>query len=91
VVDSIAVPTLILHDLDDPFIRLLPETRAKLLANPNRILWRLGTEATAPIFPATTGNEIHWARPPSSAFLLQATCRGEWKLTGSLKSAPMSR
>ena len=33
VVDRIAVPTLILHSLDDPFIRLLPETRAKILAN----------------------------------------------------------
>jgi len=35
VVDQIAVPTLILHSLDDPFIRLLPETRKKILANPN--------------------------------------------------------
>ena len=34
VVDRIAVPTLILRALDDPFIRLLPETRAALLANP---------------------------------------------------------
>jgi uncharacterized protein len=35
VVDRIAVPTLIIHSLDDPFIRLSPETRAKILANPN--------------------------------------------------------
>ncbi len=35
VIEHIAVPTLILHALDDPFIRLLPETRAKILANPN--------------------------------------------------------
>jgi predicted alpha/beta-fold hydrolase len=35
VVDRIAVPTLILHSLDDPFIRLLPETRTRILANPN--------------------------------------------------------
>ena len=34
VIDRIAVPTLILHSLDDPFIRLLPETRAQILANP---------------------------------------------------------
>ena len=34
IVDRIAVPTLILHSLDDPFIRLLPETREKILANP---------------------------------------------------------
>ena len=36
VVDRIAVPTLVLHALDDPFIRMLPETRATLLANPYR-------------------------------------------------------
>ena len=34
VVDGIAIPALVLHALDDPFIRMLPETRAALLANP---------------------------------------------------------
>lgn len=32
--DRIAVPTLILHANDDPFIRVLPETRRKVLGNP---------------------------------------------------------
>lgn len=32
---ALRVPTLILHSLDDPFIRMLPETRATLLRNPN--------------------------------------------------------
>ncbi|MGC1362896.1 MAG: hypothetical protein WA419_11485 [Silvibacterium sp.] len=31
---DIAVPALILHALDDPFIRMTPDTRAKLVANP---------------------------------------------------------
>jgi uncharacterized protein len=35
VIDRIAVPTLILHALDDPFIRILPETREKINGNPN--------------------------------------------------------
>src|SRR5260370_19240711 len=35
VVDKIAVPALIIHAMDDPFIRVLPETRAKIKANPN--------------------------------------------------------
>ena len=34
VLDRIAVPTLVLHALDDPFIRVTRATRAKLLANP---------------------------------------------------------
>ena len=33
VLDSIAVPTLILHALDDPFIRLTPESRARIAGN----------------------------------------------------------
>jgi len=35
VIDRIAVPTLILHALDDPFIRLTAETRETINANPN--------------------------------------------------------
>ena len=35
VVDRIAVPALILHAANDPFIRIIPETRKKILANPN--------------------------------------------------------
>src|SRR5207237_5060180 len=35
VVDRIAVPTLILHATNDPFIRLRPETRERTLRNPN--------------------------------------------------------
>jgi predicted alpha/beta-fold hydrolase len=35
VIDQIARPTLVIHAVNDPFIRILPETRAKLLSNPN--------------------------------------------------------
>ena len=35
VVEQIAVPGLILHAANDPFIRILPETRKKILANPH--------------------------------------------------------
>jgi uncharacterized protein len=35
VLDRIAVPTLILHALDDPFIRLTAESRKEINANPN--------------------------------------------------------
>ena len=35
VIDRISVRSLILHAQDDPFIRILPETRAKLVANPH--------------------------------------------------------
>ena len=35
VLDRIAVPTLILHALDDPFVRLTAESRAKIRTNPH--------------------------------------------------------
>jgi uncharacterized protein len=34
VLHRIAVPTLVIHAKDDPFVRLTPETRERLLANP---------------------------------------------------------
>lgn len=35
VIDEISVPTLILHAANDPFIRILPDTRKKIAANRN--------------------------------------------------------
>jgi predicted alpha/beta-fold hydrolase len=35
VIDRIAVPTLVIHAANDPFIRLQPETRQRILANPH--------------------------------------------------------
>ena len=35
VIEHIAVPALILHAANDPFIRVTPETRQKIAANPN--------------------------------------------------------
>ncbi|HEY1658576.1 MAG TPA: alpha/beta fold hydrolase [Candidatus Sulfotelmatobacter sp.] len=34
-IDRISVPTLIVHAANDPFVRILPETRQKILANPH--------------------------------------------------------
>ncbi len=34
VIERIALPTLIVHALDDPFITITPESRAKILGNP---------------------------------------------------------
>lgn len=34
VIDQISLPTLVIHAKDDPFIRLTPETRKKIAANP---------------------------------------------------------
>ncbi|RXH54282.1 YheT family hydrolase [Granulicella sibirica] len=38
VVDRIAIPTLILHADDDPFVHITPETRRKITANPHILM-----------------------------------------------------
>lgn len=75
VVDRIAVPTLILHALDDPFIRLTAETRTKLLANPKITL--IETEHGGHcgfLAPANHGNndspdDGYWAESTLMAFI----------------------
>jgi predicted alpha/beta-fold hydrolase len=61
VVDRIAVPTLILHAQDDPFIRLLPDTRAKLLANSHITFVETSHGGHCAYLSRDSGNDIHWA------------------------------
>ncbi len=70
VIDRIAVPTLILHALDDPFIRLLPETRAAILANPHITLVETRYGGHCAFLCGDRGNEIHWAEATVTRYLL---------------------
>jgi uncharacterized protein len=72
VVDRVAVPTLILQAQDDPFIRLLPETRAKLLANPHITFVEPRHGGHCAFLSRNHGNEIHWAEATVLRFLLTA-------------------
>jgi predicted alpha/beta-fold hydrolase len=59
---SIAVPTLILHALDDPFVRMLPATRAALLGNPSVTLVETAHGGhCAFLGPRTPGDDGYWA------------------------------
>jgi hypothetical protein len=70
VVDRIEVPTLILHAQDDPFIRLYPETRAKLIANPHIAFLETPHGGHCAFLSRDRGNEIHWAEATLIRFLL---------------------
>jgi hypothetical protein len=61
VVDRIAAPTLILCAQDDPFIRLSPETRAHLFANPHIAFIETRHGGHCAYLSREPGNEIHWA------------------------------
>ena len=61
VVDGIAVPTLVLRALDDPFIRLTDETRGRLLDNPHITLIETTHGGHCAYLSRDAGNDIHWA------------------------------
>jgi predicted alpha/beta-fold hydrolase len=61
VVDKIAVPALIIHALDDPFIRLLPETRARIKANPNITLIETEHGGHCAFLSPPNGYDGRWA------------------------------
>lgn len=71
VVDKIAVPTLILHALDDPFIRLTPQTRAALLANPHIRFVETQHGGHCAFLGRDAGDEIHWAEATVVRYLMQ--------------------
>jgi predicted alpha/beta-fold hydrolase len=73
VVDRISVPTLILQAKDDPFIRLFPETRAKILANPHIAFIETSRGGHCAYLSRDPGNDIHWAEATVIRFLLAET------------------
>jgi hypothetical protein len=71
VIHKVAVPSLILRALDDPFIRLTAETRAKILANPNIALVETPHGGHCAYLCADRGDEIHWAEATVVRYLLE--------------------
>lgn len=61
VLDGIAVPTLVLCAQDDPFIRLFPETRASLHANPHIAFVETRHGGHCAYLSRDHGDDIHWA------------------------------
>jgi predicted alpha/beta-fold hydrolase len=75
VVDRIAVPTLILHSLDDPFVTITAETAAKIEANPNITFVqtdRGGHCAFLARRDALAGDDGYWAETTLLRFVLSA-------------------
>lgn len=70
VADRIAVPTLILQALDDPFIRLLPETRATIHANSNISFVETRNGGHCAYLGRDSGEEVHWAEATVIRYLL---------------------
>jgi predicted alpha/beta-fold hydrolase len=72
VASQISVPTLILHALDDPFIRMLPSTRAALLANQRVQLIETAHGGHCAFLAPAAGYDGYWAEKMLLDFLLAA-------------------
>ena len=73
VVDRIAVPTLILHSLDDPFVVLMPETVAAIRGNPHIafVQTQHGGHCAFLTRPDSTANDDgYWAEQTLLRFVL---------------------
>jgi predicted alpha/beta-fold hydrolase len=69
VVDRIAVPALILHAANDPFIRILPDTRQKILLNPNITFVETEDGGHCSFLAASDGDDGRWAERQVVEFL----------------------
>jgi len=69
VVERIAVPTLILHAANDPFIRILPETRQKILSNPNITFVETEDGGHCSFLAEPDGDDGRWAERQVVDFL----------------------
>ncbi len=70
---SLRVPTLIVHALDDPFIRMLPETRGALIGNPyvTFLETRHGGHCAFLAAPTSRNSDGRWAEATLLGFLAQ--------------------
>jgi predicted alpha/beta-fold hydrolase len=69
VVGRIAVPTFILHAANDPFIRILSETRAQIVANPNITFLETADGGHCSFLAQPDGDDGHWAEQQVVDFL----------------------
>jgi uncharacterized protein len=74
--DRIAVPTLIMHADDDPFIRVLPDSRRKIVQNPNITYLETAHGGHCAFLAEANGYDGRWAERQAIAFV-QRVERGE--------------
>ena len=76
VLERVAVPTLVLHADDDPFIRILPSTRDKLQQNPHITYLETKRGGHCAFLAEPNGYDGRWAERQAIAFV-QRVERGE--------------
>jgi predicted alpha/beta-fold hydrolase len=82
VVHRIAVPTLVLVAKDDPFIRLLPETRARLHANSHISFVETDHGGHCAFLSRDRRTNIHWAEVTIIRYLKSVNAAGDGPQNG---------
>jgi predicted alpha/beta-fold hydrolase len=65
----LAIPTLVIHSLDDPFIRMEPSTRETLIANDNVTFLETRHGGHCAFLSPEPGTDKHWAEKTLVAWL----------------------
>ncbi len=73
ILDRIAVPTLVLCAQDDPFIRITPATRARLLLNPHIVFVETRHGGHCAFLGPAPGDDIHWAEAAVIRYLVEVS------------------
>jgi uncharacterized protein len=73
ILDRIAVPTLVLCAQDDPFIRITPTTRARLLSNPHIVFVETRHGGHCAFLGPAPGDDIHWAEAAVIRYLVEVS------------------
>jgi predicted alpha/beta-fold hydrolase len=76
VADRIAVPALVLHSLDDPFIKMLPSTREALRANPHVTLVETAHGGHCAFLAPAVGYDGYWAEKALLGFVSSRVSSG---------------
>jgi predicted alpha/beta-fold hydrolase len=71
VVDRISVPAFILHASNDPFVRIIPETREKILANPHITFVETEDGGHCSFIAPRDASDGYWAERQVVEFLRQ--------------------
>ena len=71
VAENIGVPTLVVHAADDPFVRIMPETRAKFRANPQVTFIETQHGGHCAFIANPNGYDGRWAERQTIQFFLQ--------------------
>jgi len=91
VASQISVPTLVVHALDDPFIRMLPSTRAALLGNQRVRLIETAHGGHCAFLAPAAGYDGYWAEKDAASTFCSRPAKPDGSRLDGLRWRPATR